>query len=430
MLRKILNSSLVRSSGLYTFTNALNAGIPFLLMPVLTRYLSTEDYGIVAMCSVMVTFIYPFTNLSADMLINRMYCEKESIDLPAFVTNYFLVLICSTAIVSLVLYLVAGPISKLMSFPGSLLWMMIALSAGQSITMIVLATFQAQVKPIQFGIYQIVLTIINAGLSIWFVVSLGMDWRGRIDAQLIAYTVVVIIGMVLLWKGKWLKFEFRKDYIKQGLSFSLPLIPHALGGIAITLMDRVFLTRMVGLEATGIYMAGLQIATVINILAESFNKAYVPWLYERLTNNIFAEKLRLVKMTYVYFVLSLIVAVCFGLVAPWFLSFFLGKGFVGCGVYVLWLAVGFAFQGMYMTVVSYVYYAKKTAPLAVITLSIVVANIGLNYLCIHSFGAIGAAYSTMASYFLRFLLVWILAARVYHMPWSLRQKNDREVLIG
>lgn len=424
MLRKILNSSLVRSSGMYTFSNAINAGIPFLLMPVLTRYLSAEDYGIVAMCSVMVTFIYPFTNLSAHTLITRMYCEKENIDLPAYVTNYFLVLICSTAIVSLVFYLFAGPISKLMSFPGSLLWMVIALSAGQSITMIVLATFQVQVKPVQFGIYQIMLTIINAGLSIWFVVSLGMNWRGRIDAQLIAYTVVVVVGIALLWKGKWLKFEFKPDYIRQGLNFSLPLIPHALGGFAITLMDRVFLTRMVGLEATGIYMAGLQIATVINILAESFNKAYVPWLFERLKNNIFAEKLTLVKMTYVYFVSSFVMAVCFGLIAPWFLGFFLGKGFAGSGAYVLFLAIGFAFQGMYMTVVSYVYYAKKTAPLAGITLSIAVTNIGLNYLCIHRYGAIGAAYSTMAAYFLMFVLVWILAARVYDMPWSLKQESN------
>lgn len=40
---------LLRGASVYLTSNILNSAIPFLLLPILTRYLSTEEYGKIAM---------------------------------------------------------------------------------------------------------------------------------------------------------------------------------------------------------------------------------------------------------------------------------------------------------------------------------------------------------------------------------------------
>jgi len=54
-----LSNKLTRNSLLYTGSNVLVASIPFVMLPVLTRYLSKEEYGILAMFQVMVTLLIP-----------------------------------------------------------------------------------------------------------------------------------------------------------------------------------------------------------------------------------------------------------------------------------------------------------------------------------------------------------------------------------
>lgn len=58
-IKRLIHSSLFRSAGIYTITQMINSAIPFLLMPVLTRYLTPTDYGIVAMFGVLLSFVAP-----------------------------------------------------------------------------------------------------------------------------------------------------------------------------------------------------------------------------------------------------------------------------------------------------------------------------------------------------------------------------------
>ena len=76
-----------------------------------------------------------------------------------------------------------------------------------------------------------------------------------------------------------------------------------------------------------------------------------------------------------------------------------------------------AVNGMYLMVANYIYQANKTHLLAWITLFTAVVNIVLNYVLIRANGAIGAAQASAASFFVGFVLTWILSARVCRMPW-------------
>lgn len=424
-MKSLTSSKLFKSASIYIFTSIINSAIPFLLMPILTRYLSPADYGIVSMFGVLVSFVSPFTGLSVQGAIARIYYERDTIDFREYVTNSLYILVTSTAIVSIVFFMFSNTIASFSSVPVQVLWMVIAVSFSQFIIKIVLTLWQVQVKPFKYGVYQISQTAINMLLSIFLVVVVDLNWQGRIYGQLVSLFIFVIIGFAILVKDKWLKFKLNKNYIKHAMSFGLPLIPHVLGGIIMTMTDRVFITNMVGIEATGIYTVGYQIGMIINLLAQSFNQAYVPWLYSKLKENVEKTKKKIIKLTYGYFLVIFILAILLSIIGPIFLKFFIGKEFAGSSIFVTWIAIGYAFNGMYYMVVNYIFYANRNSLLSLVTFSTAILNVVLNYFLIKSFGAIGAAQATTIIYFVKFITVWILSAKVYPMPWlTIFSKNN------
>jgi len=285
MIKKLIHSSLIQSAGIYTATSVINAAIPFLLMPILTRYMEPFDYGIVAMFAVLVSFVSPFTGLSINGAITRQYYEREQVHLPTYITNCLLILFISSALTSIIFFILSGPISKLSAFPESWLWIVIAVSIAGFINSIVLALWQVQIKPYAFGRYQIAQTVLNITLSLCLVVGLGMAWQGRIKAQLFTALIFACIGLIVLKKNGWLKFSFKKKYISNALHFGVPLIPHSLGNVIMTMTDRFFIANIVGLSATGLYSVGYQIGSIILLLGSSFHQAFTPFLYEKLKSD-------------------------------------------------------------------------------------------------------------------------------------------------
>ncbi len=419
MIKRIFNSSLIRGAGIYAFFSMINSAIPFFLLPVLTRYLTPTDYGIISMFLVLVGLSRPFIGINLHGAISVKYFDRADVDFPKYIGNCFLLLFISLAIVSGVFWLFAGPISELAAFPGNWLWAVVFVAFGQYLILVLMTLWQVQKKPVSYGIYQILQTVANLSITIFLVVLLGKNWQGRVEAQIITMFCFALFGFIWLYKNGWVKFAYDKAYVGNALRFGVPLIPHALGAIAITYTDRLFITNMVNVAETGIYTVGWQVAQIIGLLAMSFNNAYKPWLYERLKKNDFELKVKIVKFTYLYFVAILAFAVSLAFLMPWFLRFFVGQDFVTAGIYVLWIAIGCAFSGMYYMVANYIFYAEKTHILAWVTFITALTNIGLNYFFIKKNGAIGAAQATALAFFMSFILTWLLSAKAYKMPWNL-----------
>lgn len=420
-ITRLSGSPLVRSVGIYTATSALSSAIPFLMMPVLTRYLTPTDYGIIAMLSVLVGVASPFVGLNIHGAISVRYFDKAGTDLPRYIGNGFYLLAVSTLVTAAVLWAFAGPISALTAIPRGWLAAVVILAACQFVTLVLLTVWQVQDQPVQYGTFQVLQTLVNIVLTVLFVVFINRSWQGSVEAQVLSVAVSAAAAYVLLRKGQWIRFSFNRDDISHALKFGVPLIPHALGGMLINQTGRIFITIMVSVADTGIYTVGFQLAMVIDLFASSFNRAYVPWLYQRLSENDPAVKRRIVKLTYAYFLGIILFSLAVALVMPWLATFFVGKDFAGAGRYTVWIAVGFSFSGMYYMVTNYIFYAGATHLLAWVTFATAMVNIVLNYVLIKMNGAIGSAQALAIASLMSFLLTWMLSARVYPMPWNLRR---------
>ena len=97
---------LVGSAGIYTLANIANNAIPFLLLPVLTRVLTPEEFGIVAIFTTLVTAFGAFTGLSAHGAVNVRLFDPQTRH-ARYVGTVLAILGSSTAVVLLVVMLAA-----------------------------------------------------------------------------------------------------------------------------------------------------------------------------------------------------------------------------------------------------------------------------------------------------------------------------------
>lgn len=408
---------MLKSAGVYVIANIINAAIPFLLLPVLTRYLDPGEYGIVAMFLVLTSGLLPFMGFNLEAAIGRQYYDSDKLEFAKYVSNGLYLLVSSSLVLTFLLIVSDQLISKYSQFPVDWMWSLIVFSFFQKLTDVILTIWRVEKKPFSYGLFRILRTAFDLGLSIYLVIVLQRSWMGRIEGQLIAALFFGSLAIFLLFKNKNIKGGLNKIHLKGLLNFGLPLVPHVLGAIIITFSDRLFLTNMISLEVMGIYSVGYQIGMIIGLIQNSFNLAWQPWVYEKMKNNDEKDKRRMVGYTYLYFIGLIFLVIILVLVSPLILKIFIGEEFQGSGVFVLWIAMGFAFNGMYKMVVNFLFYLRKTILIGAITILTASLNIIFNIVLINMNGAVGAAQATALAFLIQFLVIWVVSARFYKLPW-------------
>jgi len=89
IIKRIKASTLATSSGIYTLFGFVNLAIPLILLPILTRKLTPDEYGIVAMFQLTVSVIYPFIGLNLEGSIARKYYDQDETDFPSYIGTCF-----------------------------------------------------------------------------------------------------------------------------------------------------------------------------------------------------------------------------------------------------------------------------------------------------------------------------------------------------
>ncbi len=413
----VFKSSLGRTSVIYMVANILEQAVPFLLLPVLTKYLSREDYGYLSVFVIYVAILKPMVGLNTETAIHRRFYERKKYDYPAYLSSNFFLSLIIIGILAVGFFFFKNPISHAIELPSNWLMALLVVSGAYFIFDVIKFVWQAQTKALQYGGAQVFSTIMNVSLTLFFIVYLGYDWTGRIYSLIITSLLLFIISIVILAKAGYLKFSFRKDYIKNALTYSLPLVPHTLSAMMISATDKVFIIKMLGAETAGLYEVGYKVGLIIYFLAVSFNRAWTPWLYTRLENPDNAMRKKIVKLCYGFFFALILIASVLSLIAKPFLNFYVDPEFIESSKFVAWIAFGYAFRGMYFVVTNFLTFAEKTKRLSTITFFALALNIVLNYTFIKMYGAVGAAQATVITFLFQFVVTWYYSNKIIKMPW-------------
>ena len=409
--------ALLCNASVYTGANILNAGIPFLLLPVLTRVLSPTDYGTIAMFGIVVSIMGAFTGLSVHGAVGVRYFQLDRQRMPPYVGACLAILAVSSSVVLCVVAVGRPWLASITHVPGNWLLVAVLVSSALFVINIRLSLWQVQHKAFRYGAFQISQSFLNAGLSLFLILSLGMAWEGRALGQAAAVSAFMLIALFLLLHRAEASWPTDTNDVRDALKFGVPLIPHVIGALSIATADRFMITNMLDVAQAGIYMVALQMGMVLGLLTDSFNSAYAPYLMGVLVKEDRARDRKIVRGTYVYFIAVTVLALLLGMTAPHLLGVLVGEKFRSAAGAVLYVAMGYAFGGMYYMVANYVFLMSKTGHLAVVTFASGMVNIIATYFLIKLNGVLGAAQAFMLSQAMIFLCTWCLAHYFRPMPW-------------
>src|SRR5690606_20060223 len=174
--------------------NVLNSAIPFLLLRVLTAYLSPEPYGAEDIFYNTTLIITPISGLRLVQSVARYYFEK--IVLSKFISTVLIVLL-STGLILTALSLIFSILfeQQLMAYdiPPYLIFLAFLYSLFTQLSEILLVLWRVSFKVAYFGVFRVSKTALDLGLSIFLIASLARGWGGSISTrEIVAFLLAII----------------------------------------------------------------------------------------------------------------------------------------------------------------------------------------------------------------------------------------------
>ncbi|MBN8703050.1 MAG: polysaccharide biosynthesis C-terminal domain-containing protein [Bacteroidetes bacterium] len=411
---------LFKSFSIYSLSSVISAILGLLILPILTKHLSQKDYGITALFNAYVLVLSPFLNLSSGGYFWIQFFKKENSksDLNKLFSTYFWFVLFSLVAITIVIAFVF-PFFQDYSIFSFVFILLLPLTSFLSILSDEPKNFFINSKfTISYFVYSVFITIVELGLTYYFVVYVFRSWEGRILAWICSLIMQFLFSIWLFGiKVKLISFSFDKNVLYKILNFGYPLIFHQLGKFVVNQSDRLFITKMVSIDEAGVYSIGYQIGATILLPIIAFGNYYSPFVMERLVAIDNFKKLEITKMSYTFLGFMLLFFFLQILIAPFFFDVFIDKKFEQGLEYVFWTGLAYVFWGAYLMFSSVLFYYGKTKFLGWISIFNILLNCVLNYFFILHFGAIGAAYATLVSFICIFFISAWYSNRLFPMPW-------------
>lgn len=413
----------LKQSIIYLGSSVLNKAIPFLLLPVFTKYLTPSEYGALAIFQLILTFYSAFIGMNSHANISKNFFKYSKSQIAILIGNILIIVSVLSVIFLILTFTVTIFFKDAFSIPSHWLRVMPLLSFMFMVNAINLTVLRNEGKAYTYGAFEIGSTAVNMMITVLLLVAFQYGWYSQAIGISLAYFIFFIISMFFLKKRGYLTLCFDKKEIRSILIISLPLVPHALGGIVINMSDRIFIEKMISLEMVGIYSVGYMFGMVVMLFTDAFIKAWSPWFYKNIAEPSDQKKYQIVKYTYIYIMALFVLAIFISILGVFVLPYVVDEKFYAAKEFVLWIALGYAVRGVYQMFFPYLVHIGRTSFLAISTIIAAIVNLAFNYFLINIFGAVGAALATIIAFFVAGLLVFWYQNKNYYMPWLRKGSN-------
>jgi len=406
---------MIKAISTYTISSYLSAIFSFILIPILTKYLEPSSFGIISATTSLIA-IFQIFGLSLNGSISRSYLIKNS-DIKHVIGGFTQISLISFSVLAALVFTLREFISAHTGIPPDWLIFIPVLAFFQFYISAYLALCQAAEHLSEYSTIQIGQAALSTSATLLLVVTINWNWEGRLIAIGISSCIVFFVILFLLSKNKWLSFSTHKAFISQSIKFGAGLLPYQAGGLLSNYSDRLYITNLIGAHELGIYTASLQLTSIFSIFIDAINKAYTPWLYQRLNDPTIEMKWQVVKHIYLSLPLFLIGAALafYGLksISP----FIYDEKYINSDKYFIWLVLGYSVNGMQNMITNIIFYSNKTYFLSTASIISGVINVAITPLLIKLNGAIGAAQAMLVTNIIMLILCWLLSTKAYPMPW-------------
>lgn len=402
------NTCAIKAGVGYTVSNYLLKGLSLLTIPLFARLMSAAEYGLfhtyAAYDGVLCMLVGMTLHTCFKNAKHRFQGQLES-----FVSSCILLVLMNLVVwgigVNAVYPLIAGhlPMSR------AIVNLLLLDCVGNALMHDYNAYLELKYEYKAYFRLAAVNAVSGVALSVLLMLTVckGDAATGRILGT--ALPAIVLGGYIVLFF--WRKSAPKRDlsYWKFALRFSGPTIPHGLSQVVLSQFDRIMITSLCGAAQAGVYSFAYNLYPLMLMTANSLDSVWGPWFYERLHRGE-AGTVRRAARRYAFGILAFATAVM--LAAPEILGL-LGTAEYGDAVKVaIPIVLGGFFAFLSTLPVQVESYYGKTKYIALCSGCAAGMNILLNWIFIPRYGFAAAAYTTLATYLVYFVLHHGIAKRL------------------
>jgi O-antigen/teichoic acid export membrane protein len=413
---------ILQRSTLYFFCSIASRAVGFFLIPLYSRFLTPAEYGTIELLELATQILSLCFGLqSIGSALARVFHDGASEEWRNQVTTTAVAMTGGANLVLIALVApFAGKLSTLVfhaSGYGGLIQAGLVGLMLSTLVEVALTYVRLRDRVGLFVGYTLTILLVTTLLNIYFIAFKGMGVWGFVYSKLIATGAgcIYLTGMTLRESG----LRASRAAAKQMSRFGSPLVLANLAFFAIHFSDRFFLSADRDLDAVGTYSLAYRFAFLVTVLVgEPFGRVWSVNLYTYVNSpNWEAQFARIAR----YLTLSLC-TVCLGLClfGEQIIRLMSTKAYYAAAVTLPVLTFAYVLREAGDFYRNILYINHRSDAVGVIAAGSALVNLVLNFILIDRYGAMGAAWSTFATWGLYLALCWARARREHAIPFDLR----------
>lgn len=416
--------SIVKGTSIYTAGQVLIKATGFILIPIYTKYLTTGDYGVIGIVSVIVMILVSALSLGLPQAQTRFYYDHDGqtarLGSLLFSINalQFVVAVLACGLLSAVGKPLFGLAVDDEAVPFSpFVRIAIWTSFFHFFTQLIV-NFNITTKRFTYcALLLFIHFLVSVGLVIYFVVVRREGAVGSVKGIMLGEAVICA---VFYWSyARRFVWKLNLDYVRDVLKMGLPITVYMTASAAMMSLDKLILKSFLPLSSVGLYTLGYKLGFVMSVVVVSINRAWLPNYYELMNQTVSSRTYEVKRMFCLW--VTFLGAICVA-ASAWSdeaVRIMTAPAFYPAASVVPAILLAFFFQGVYHFMVGPLFYFKRTGLLPVITVTGAAANVALNFLLIPRYGIMGAAGAALLSFFLLALLAYFAGRRYFNPHFEL-----------
>lgn len=390
---------LLSNTMLFTIANMGSKILVFLMVPLYTAVLTTEEYGVSDMVQTTADMLFPLLTVMISEAVLRFCFIKDVETKDVFTIGIRFtaksILICM--IISAVFYFL--PFFKPL---GGYLFFIPLMFATRALVNL-FHKFARGIDKVKVSAYGGLLsTSIAVALNLFFLLVLKIGVTGYLLAYFLADVVTVFYMAVKCNARSYIGDTLNSTLRSEMLKYSVPLVPNSLSWWALSSVNRYIMLAWVGVSAVGIYSATLRIPSILTVLSDIFAQA---WLLSALKNYGSDESKQFIKAMHNR-IFSLLIVMTSGIIL---LSEPLAKLLLSGEFSSYWTLIPYlfisVFWGALVGFLGSIFSAERKNTMQFVSTVIgAVVSILITVLFLRKYGVIVVAIATWAAYY----VIWLI----------------------
>ena len=419
----------------YGVSSIFGRFLNYLLTPLLATIFASADYGKITTLFAIAAFLNILYTYGLETAYFRFTAKEPEAKV---YNNCISSLLITTTILTTLFLILSKPIAAFLEIPNNpeyIQWI-ILIVALDTLAVLPFSKLRFTGRPRKFAFLKIINILINVGLvlfflywcknaatdSFWFQLynpNIGLGYV--IIATLVASGVTLLLLLPELFH---FKFTIHKEFWKELMTYSWPLIIVGLAGMVNELIDRFMLLKLVpgtteqAYSQSGIYGANYKLAILIVLFIQAFRMGAEPFFFKQSTQEN-------AQHTYARVMKFFVIACCFCFLGV-VLFLDIWKYFMGSRHPEYWqglvvvpiLMLAKLFLGVYYNLSIWYKLTNKNITGAWITIGGAIITIVINFLLIPTMGYMACAIATLCCYGYMMVISYKMGQKHYPIPYA------------